>query len=77
MAINNLEKPVLMLEKEVVWGKSFEDKVVDLYATAGNYERLANALQISRQTLYVWLRLVGIRHRDLKLAVIERHRERA
>ncbi|MDP3063918.1 MAG: helix-turn-helix domain-containing protein [Chloroflexota bacterium] len=67
-----VEKPVLMLEKEDELGRLFEELVVELYAEHRNYTGVATALGISRATLGVWLRLVGMRSRDVRLAALKR-----
>jgi len=61
-----------MQEKEAELGQPFEEFVVELYAQHRNYEGVATAMGISRQTLQVWRRLVGLSSGDLRRAMEER-----
>ena len=65
------EKPILMLEREAELGEVFEKAVVRLYAKHRSYQRVAEEMQVSYVTLCKWLRMLGIRNRDIRLAVIE------
>ena len=78
-----VEKPIGMREKEIEFDRPFKELVMDLYTEHRTYEGVSKALGISRQTLQIWLRLVGLRNRDLRLgapwsgekrATAERHR---
>ena len=72
LQVNNVEKPIQMLVREAEVGKPFEELLVDLYERHRNYERVAGELRVSPATLYVWLRLLGIRKRALEMVVVER-----
>ena len=71
----NVEKPILMLMREAETGKPFEELLVDLFEEHQNFDRMAQALKISPATFYAWLRIMGIKKRDLQLVVLERIKE--
>ena len=77
MARRPVEKPILMQEKEAELGQPFEELVVELYAQHHNYEGVAKAVGISRTTLQVWLRLIGLSSRDLRLAALKGRKKRS
>jgi len=72
---HNVEKPILMLMREAETGKPFEELLVDLFEEHQNFDRMAQDLKISPATFYAWLRIMGIKKRDLQLAVLERIKE--
>lgn len=67
-----LQKSVTMLEREVEFGKPLEEVVVDLYEEHRTLDGVAYAMTISRNTLWLWLKLMGMDFRALRLAVLER-----
>lgn len=57
---------------EALRGKPMQEILVDLYAEHRNIERVAEALGITYQALWIWMKFLGITTNDLRWAVRER-----
>ena len=70
------DKTELMQKIELEHGRPLEDVILDLYEEHGDFDSVATALGISRNTLWMWLKMRGIGARHIRIAVLQRKHDR-
>ena len=74
MSVVTSGKPKLMQTLEAWWGRPFEEVVIDAQIKHGSRLRVAEALGLSRTTIYVWLKRLGMTWKDVQLAALRKDR---
>ena len=67
-----MSKTLRMELIEARQGKPITEVLADLYAEHGRVAEMAEALGITRQAVYLWMKLLGITTDDLRRLVRER-----